>query len=183
MNKFTFGDTHWGISLTLGLKGCNIAWKGHWTYLVWLPAWSISPPQSCHQIQFTGENLQWNTDGWTVFSSPCPNRLSQLSALTKLTLLTSGVITVNPSPCGSPKNWMEREGKFSERSDVGNLMNPILTRLGAELSWIPEGNKKDFIQWNASLECILQLCSSSCFLYPSLFPFWFFSSHIYHLLW
>ena len=50
------------------------------------------------------------------------------------------------SPYSSPLNWMEQEGKFSQSFEVGNLMNQILTRLGAELSWIPEGNKKDFIQ-------------------------------------
>lgn len=50
------------------------------------------------------------------------------------------------SPYSSPLNWMEQEGKFSQSFDVGNLMNQTLTRPGAELSWIPEGNKKDFIQ-------------------------------------
>lgn len=80
-----------------------------------------------------------------MFSSPRPNRLSQLSALTKLTLLT-WIITVNQSPYGSPVNWMEQEGKSSQRFAVGNLRNQILTRLGAGLSWIPEGNKKDCTQ-------------------------------------
>lgn len=41
---------------------------------------------------------------------------------------------------------LEQEGAFSQGSDEGNLMNPILTWPGAELSWIPEGNEKDVIQ-------------------------------------
>lgn len=48
---------------------------------------------------------------------------------------------MNQSPYGSPINW-SRNGNFQGYA-VGNLTNQVLTRLGAELSWIPEGKKKD----------------------------------------
>lgn len=48
---------------------------------------------------------------------------------------------MNQSPYGSPMNW-SRNGHF-QGYDVGNLTNQVLTRLGAELSWIPEGKKKE----------------------------------------
>ena len=80
-----------------------------------------------------------------AFLSPSEEALLALGT-DQIDLADLGVITMKQSPYSSPLNWMEQEGKFSQSFDVGNLMNQILTRLGAELSWIPEGNKKDFIQ-------------------------------------
>lgn len=132
--------------------------RKHWIYLVWLPTWFIFPPQSCYQTQLAGRDLEQNNDvNRTVLFFSLPKQALLAPGTDQIDLADFGVITMKQSPYSSPLNWMEQEGKFSQSFDVGHLMNQILTRLGAELSWIPEGNKRDFIQWKSiyALECIL----------------------------
>lgn len=160
MSKFTFGDTPArAFPNPPGLKGST-----GYTSFSYLPASSFLPSPATRlylQVEILDrtmmDKLCFSLSTWTgsLSSWHWPN----LSCWLK-------VITMKWSPYSSPLNWMEQEGKFSQSFDVGNLMNQILTRLGAELSWIPEGNKKDFIQWKSTyaLERILQLCSSSYFL-------------------
>lgn len=143
--------------ISLGLKGST-----GYTLFGYLPGSPFLPSPA------TRLNLQVEILNRTMMDKLCFSLSIRTGALgtDQIDLADLGIITMKQSPYISPLNWMEQEGKFSQSFDVGNLMNQILTRLGAELSWIPEGNKKDFIQWKSiyALECILQLCASSCFL-------------------
>lgn len=138
-NKFTLGDTHWSF---LYLQ----AWKDRVLPARRIPCLATCLVHISSPVLLPNSTLRWRSwaESWCMdcaFFSPPPQSHSALST-----------DPTDPADFWSSHNgWnrMEQEGQFSQRSDVGNnLLNQILTRLGAELSWIPGGNRKDFDEKN-----------------------------------
>lgn len=155
-----------GLSLTPGSKGPNISQTAcfvsclvHISFLVLLP-----------NLAHSGD-LSWAECWWTncdFFSLP---QQARVWALNKLIQLFSEIIKMNDFPYGSPMNW-SRKGNFLKNLKCSISWLKTLTRLGAELSWIPEDNKKDFIQWKNIIPIFSNyvlaavFCNSYCSLSP-----------------